>query len=183
MATISKKKLALLSVATHLSGKLTNNFTTLSNYVYAGCAIFTLVNKITGVRFTYLITQKTLKDGTKTPHFVSILMGNDNMQNYYFVGTIFDKKTYVHSKKSNVSQNSPSIKGIQYVVNKLNRLQSLDDSMEVYHIGRCGKCGRALTEPESVATGIGPICGGVNRIKLTTGQTRKLKIGKLLEAK
>jgi rRNA maturation endonuclease Nob1 len=45
--------------------------------------------------------------------------------------------------------------------------------MDVYHLGRCGKCGKALTEPESISTGLGPICGG--RIKLTNLQERNLK--------
>ena len=31
---------------------------------------------------------------------------------------------------------------------------------DVHHEGKCGKCGRPLTVPESVKTGLGPICSG-----------------------
>lgn len=34
-------------------------------------------------------------------------------------------------------------------------------SLEVWHEGRCGRCGRALTVPESIASGIGPVCEGL----------------------
>jgi hypothetical protein len=30
--------------------------------------------------------------------------------------------------------------------------------MELWHEGRCGKCGRALTVPESIESGLGPVC-------------------------
>jgi hypothetical protein len=30
--------------------------------------------------------------------------------------------------------------------------------LEVWHQGSCGKCGRPLTVPESIASGIGPVC-------------------------
>ena len=30
--------------------------------------------------------------------------------------------------------------------------------LEVWHEGRCGRCNRALTVPESIASGIGPEC-------------------------
>lgn len=177
MATISKKTLELLSVATHLSGKLVNDFTHLSNYIFAGKSIFTLVNTKSGVRYTYFVS-KAKGDDENAPHFVSVLVGAENQQ-FMFVGTIFGKKMYRHSTKSRVNVNTQSIKGIIYMLTKLSENGGLDDCMEVYHLGRCGRCGRALTEPESVATGLGPICGCSDRIKLTTGQKRKLKIMKL----
>lgn len=32
--------------------------------------------------------------------------------------------------------------------------------LRVFHEGRCGRCGRPLTHPESVQTGLGPVCAG-----------------------
>jgi hypothetical protein len=32
--------------------------------------------------------------------------------------------------------------------------------LAVYHEGRCGACGRRLTTPESISSGLGPVCAG-----------------------
>jgi len=33
-----------------------------------------------------------------------------------------------------------------------------EHGFELMHEGRCGRCGRPLTRPESIQSGIGPIC-------------------------
>jgi hypothetical protein len=33
-----------------------------------------------------------------------------------------------------------------------------ESGWDVKHCGYCGKCGRVLTEPESLESGLGPIC-------------------------
>lgn len=35
---------------------------------------------------------------------------------------------------------------------------ALPERYRIQHEGRCGKCGRSLTNPESIASGIGPVC-------------------------
>lgn len=44
-----------------------------------------------------------------------------------------------------------------YVVYHLEN-NNLDSRVTILHSGRCGRCKRELTDPESLATGIGPEC-------------------------
>ena len=124
------------------------------DFILAGRARFTLVSEKTGVRFTYRITQKN----EMSPHFVSVLTGQDNNSSYSFVGTLFDRKNYRHSAtKSQISAEAPSVKAFLWAWSYIVRGE-MPPSCEVWHEGRCGKCGRALTVPSSVESGIGPVC-------------------------
>ncbi len=123
------------------------------SFVLAGRARFTLVSQKTGTRYTYRITQK---DAT-SPHFVGTMTGSDNESSYTFLGTIFEAKTYRHGRKSRVSPEAGSAKAFTWAWGYLAKGE-MPPSCEVWHEGRCGKCGRSLTVPESISTGLGPIC-------------------------
>ncbi len=124
------------------------------DFMFAGRARVTLVSEKTGTRFTYRITQKD----AKSPHFVAVLTGSDNNSDYSFVGTIFEGKNYRHSAtKSQISEQAPSVKAFVWALSYIVRGE-MPPSCEVYHEGRCGRCGRALTVPESLITGLGPVC-------------------------
>ncbi len=122
-------------------------------FALAGRARLTMVSKKTGTRFTYRITQR---DAT-SPHFVSVLSGQDNESSYTFLGTVFADKSYRHGRKSPVSPEAPSTKAFAWAWSYLAKGQ-MPPSCEVWHEGRCGKCGRSLTVPSSIASGIGPVC-------------------------
>lgn len=62
---------------------------------------------------------------------------------------------FTTSKGSKVSKDAESFKGFEWLV---RRDFDAGDQADVYHESRCGKCGRALTTPESVSSGIGPVC-------------------------
>ena len=124
-------------------------------FILAGRARLTLVSEKSGTRFTYRVAQK---DET-TPHFVSLMNGSCNETAFTFLGTIFEKTTYRHGKKSQVSQDAPSAKAWAWAWSYLSRGE-MPPSCEVWHEGRCGKCGRALTVPASISSGIGPVCEG-----------------------
>lgn len=127
-------------------------------FTLAGDARLTLVSQKTGTRFTYRVTCKRDQEGkVSSPHFVSLLNGADNNSNYAFLGTIFDGQTYRHSRKSNVTPEAPSAKGWAWAWSYLVK-EELPPGCDVWHEGRCGRCGRPLTVPESIASGIGPIC-------------------------
>jgi hypothetical protein len=125
-------------------------------FILAGRARFTLVSEKTGVRFTYRVTQRD-EQGKKTPHFVSLLSGPDNETSYTFLGSIFEGKTYRPGRKSPVSPTAPSAQAFAWAWSFMARGE-MPPSCEVWHEGRCGRCGRSLTVPESVASGIGPVC-------------------------
>jgi hypothetical protein len=122
-------------------------------FILAGDARFTFVSAKTGQRYTYRVTQP--KDGV--PHFVKVLTGPDNETAYTFLGTIFESATYRHGRRSRIGQDASSAKAFAWAWGNIAR-GILPESLEVWHEGRCCCCGRALTTPESIASGIGPVC-------------------------
>lgn len=122
-------------------------------FVLAGRARLTLVSEKTGTRFTFRVTQKD----TTSPHFVGVLTGSDNESAYSFIGTVFADKAFRPGRKSTLRPDAPSVKAWAWVWSYLARGE-MPPSCEVWHEGRCGKCGRSLTVPESISTGLGPIC-------------------------
>lgn len=128
-------------------------------FMFAGKAIFTIQNPGTGVRFTYRIKAKEVEAG-KTLHFVSVLTGPDNTNDYTFLGTIFDLATYRHGRKSRISEEAPSAKAFDWFFRRVTADRDFAPAV-VNHEGRCCRCGRLLTVPESVSSGIGPECAKV----------------------
>jgi len=122
------------------------------------------------------------------PWFVKILSGPNNTRDYQYLGTIFPSRhgagiDYRHGWKSKVAEDAPSVKGIAWFVKHLNRLVTLRAELDTadmfrkpeveaniakvestlnkllyYHEGKCGRCARKLTVPESIISGLGPIC-------------------------
>lgn len=126
-------------------------------YILAGRAKVTVVSLKTGARFTYKVVAKSAEDyHTQYPtklYFVSVLCGPDNGADYSFLGTIFQDGTYRHSSRSNVSLNAPSAQAWCWLWMNIT-----SEKAEVWHSGECGRCGRELTDPESIARGLGPTC-------------------------
>lgn len=123
-------------------------------FILAGKARVTLVSEVSLVRFTYKVCQP--KDDS--PHFVSVLTGSDNESDYSYMGTIFNKRDFRYSRKSRITSNAPSARAWEYAWSYLVNGE-LPPQCQVWHEGRCGCCGRALTKPESIASGFGPVCG------------------------
>lgn len=127
------------------------------DFMLGGNARLTVVSERTGVRFTFKIAQK--KGDETCPHFVGLLSGPDNDSDYRFLGSIFSDGSYRHGKKSGISTEAPSAKAFVWIWSYLSR-GALPPTIELWHEGRCGRCNRALTVPESIASGIGPVCEG-----------------------
>ena len=125
-------------------------------FLLAGNARVTLVSAATGRRFTYSIKSKKMDDG-KIFHFVGLLTGPSNESDYSFLGTIFDSSKFAHGRKSKIHPTAPSAKAFGWAWSHL-ATGALPPSCEVHHEGRCGRCGRALTVPESIESGLGPVC-------------------------
>jgi len=136
-----------------MKDNLLRGMTTIRRFILAGRAILTIKNPATGVRFTYKINKKVIKDG-KRIYFVSCLIG----PNYKYIGTIFTTAYFSWTKKSKVNRNDKVFKAFYWFWTKLQTETDLQDVIMVYHHGRCGRCGRILTVPASIIRGIGPIC-------------------------
>jgi hypothetical protein len=122
-------------------------------FILAGNAVFTLTSQKSGVSFTYRVKQG---EGN-SPHFVSVLTGSNNEEDYTFLGTVFEGSTYRHGKKSPLQQSAPSAKAFEWFWKHLNQGES-PAHCEMRHVGRCGRCGRPLTVPTSIDSGFGPEC-------------------------
>ena len=92
---------------------------------------------------------------------MSALTGPDNTSHYRYIGVIFDEKTFRHTKKSTIGKDAPVVRCFEWVWNVLSKKsQKALDRIEFWHEGRCAVCGRKLTVPESIKSGIGPVCEG-----------------------
>jgi hypothetical protein len=124
-------------------------------FILAGNAIFTIVNPVTGNRFTYRVTQKTDDGGRKTPHFVSVLTGANNESDYTYIGFIRNSSQFIYGgSKAKAGKDALSVRAFTWFWGRIGN----PSPIEVYHEGRCGRCGRKLTVPESIVTGYGPEC-------------------------
>lgn len=130
-------------------------------FLLAGDAHVTFQSRRTGTRFTYRVRLAEARsrrpgDDRAPPHFVSVLTGPDE---YSYLGCIFDGLRYSHGVKSRIAKDAPSAVAFDWVWRTLSGGR-MHPELGVWHEGRCGKCGRRLTTPESIASGLGPVCGG-----------------------
>lgn len=133
------------------------------DFILAGKSTFTIKSVVTGKHFTYKVTQpKKNMNEKKSVHFVKLMTGTDNENNFTFFATVFDKAAYMHSKKSRIGADAQGVRAFRWFLNNLMN-GTVNGQVELFHEGCCGRCGRKLTTPESVETGFGPEC-----IKLVT---------------
>jgi hypothetical protein len=139
-------------------------------FLLGGHAVVTLVSKKTGTRFTYRVSLApkcpvNQHAPTVPAFFVSFLNGPENTSDYAYLGMLLVPEggapRFFRTAKSRVkSDDAPSFMAFRYLVRALffSMLETLPAELEVWHSGACGVCGRMLTTPESVASGIGPVC-------------------------
>ena len=136
-------------------------------FIKAGKATFTVRNSETGNRFTFKVVQAKDENNNqgdmfggrkdrKPLWFVSVLSGTNNESDYRYIG-IINKNTFLHTKKSKVTEQALSFRAFKWI---WEHIKNLPENVEVHHEGRCGRCGRKLTVPESIESGFGPECIG-----------------------
>jgi hypothetical protein len=121
-------------------------------YALAGNSTITLQGRT--ARYTYRI-KVNKKAGARATHYVSVLRGADNESDYKFIGGITSEGFYA-SDKSDLTVDSPCVRAFGWWWAHID-----SSEVEVYHAGRCGRCGRLLTTPDSIRTGLGPVCAGL----------------------
>ena len=126
------------------------------NFILGGNAIVTLKSLKSGNHYTYKISLAPKQEGRDTTYFVSLLTGPDNTADYSYIGIITSNQ-FRWTKKAKVEVESPSVRAMLWVTINLF-MGKFPPMTEIWHEGRCGRCGRELTVPESIATGIGPVC-------------------------
>lgn len=132
-----------------------------ARYFKGGRALFTLVSGRTGTRFTYRIDQG--KGPASHLLFVSLLRGPENTTDFLPFGTVFpDVKLSLGrfglNKKSKLGLDAPSVKALRWLHGTALNDDEAFAKCEFWHHGRCSLCNRVLTDPQSIARGIGPKC-------------------------
>jgi len=132
----------------------------ISTFVLGGNATFTIVSVATGKRFTYKVTASKKDNDDRL--FVKLMQGPCNETNYGYLGTIFQgsqRPYYRHGSKSRIGSDAASAQAFSWLFPRLMH-KHMPTNVEFWHEGRCCRCGRKLTVPESIESGIGPICAG-----------------------
>lgn len=127
----------------------------MKRFATAGRARITLVSARTGDRFTYEVKRKK---GEEDFFFVSVLTGPDNTSSYSYLGCLTHGQ-FRDDRRMRIGAGAASRQGFKWFWRNLHNGGDLDQ-VEVWHEGRCGRCSRVLTVPESIETGLGPICSG-----------------------
>jgi hypothetical protein len=143
-------------------------------YVLGGRATVTVVSTSTGTRFTYKVEQKRVgpRKSGETPEqyrvrkqaahdsvrFVKVMTGPDNEHSYTYIGHLTEDREFRLDRRSKLSATAPSVAAWRWFWSVVRTKSDKIDQCEVWHDGCCSRCGRKLTVPESVASGLGPVC-------------------------
>ena len=123
------------------------------DFIFGGAARFTLVSKQTGTRYTY---QFKKSKGDNPVYFAGLLTDGDNTGDYTYIGFgKYGQSGLIAGKKGNPSH--PAFVALNWTLHQLGA-GNMPESLEFWHEGRCCKCARVLTDPASIASGIGPEC-------------------------
>ena len=125
-------------------------------FALAGNATITLQSGRTGQYFTYKISKHKDKDYL---FFIRLLYGPNNEDNYEYIGCYYsDSEHFIPAKPWKDRANYTWPKSLRVIKFFLEHIDSIPDTLLVFHEGRCGRCGRKLTTPESIKRGLGPEC-------------------------
>lgn len=124
--------------------------------LFGGKSIITFESKKTGKWYTFKIKQSRRN---KDVYFVSVLRGTDNTNSYTYLGTIFNKKKFLITNATTFKPDSPAVVAFNWCFNTLlNKKETFNTNITMYHSGHCCRCGRLLTTPQSINAGFGPEC-------------------------
>ena len=134
----------------------------IADFLLAGRAVFTLKSKKTDRHYTYKVTlaDKRDEDSPWDNWFVALLTGGEE---YVYIGMLArngERSPFFKTTAKTRNPTAPSVRGFGWFVKHLFDSQRTIDQVEFWHEGRCGRCSRPLTDPESIKSGIGPICRG-----------------------
>lgn len=123
-------------------------------FIFAGKAVVTLKSVATGQSYTYKIDVSD--DGEV--HFVYLLTGPNNTQDYTYIGMIKNNRFTLTAKSKIKWADQGPVAGINWFLKNLLKVGGISTNVEVWHEGKCGRCRRALTTVASLHTGFGPDC-------------------------
>lgn len=123
----------------------------------------TIENPATGQHRTFQVRTQTFGEGDKAEEkrVVALLEGPDNTSDYRPFAFVDETNGHVFVwRRFRGEPGEPS--AWEKFAKLLTQPEHFQESrgLEYLFEGRCRRCGRALTTPESIKSGIGPICAG-----------------------
>lgn len=125
---------------------------------------FTVQNKLTGEHRTFRVWRQD-DDATFAPgkRILSLLTGANNVEDYTGFAFVDDKGINVWRSKRGEDGKRSVWEGYAVMLGAI--LAGVPATFDVSRYSvqcstRCRRCNRELTTPESIASGIGPICAG-----------------------
>jgi len=114
----------------------------------------TISNPATGGHRTFQIrTQKADASFAPGERIVSLLTGPDNWRNYRGFGFVKSDGRIVLWRKNRTDT-------FRKFADMLENPERYADRVEYMAESKCRVCNKKLTTPESIESGIGPVCGG-----------------------
>lgn len=125
------------------------------------------------------------RDTAEPTWFAKVMTGSDNEaeKSYSYVGFVkgaagADRHFIYGGAKAKVGRDTPSVKAVEWLVTAMATLDAVladgpaaEDAgdrlagalarlgqVELWHEGVCGRCAHRLTVPESIESGLGPVC-------------------------
>ena len=123
-------------------------------------AYVTLYNKESGNHRTFRFKKQSVDDSFAPDRIIlQLLTGSDNENDYQGIGFLNGSSIQVWRKYVG-SQNEKTAEILGQVLFGFIGRYPLEvlERFEVITSGNCFKCGKTLTTPDSVESGIGPIC-------------------------
>ena len=122
---------------------------------------FTILNPATGEHRTFKVST-VQRGGLKGRRVVALLTGPDNTTSYTGFGFMApDNDVQVwRSKRSAMGQPPTQWQRYGAFLRNLDQIVELH-GLQVDEATCCRRCNRKLTTPESIQSGIGPVCAGM----------------------
>jgi len=81
-------------------------------------------------------------------------------QEFMFLGSVNNQGMFKPSDKSKIDEHNRShtANALQWVLSRIVEQRTLPTALEIKGSTCCARCGRALTNPDSIDDGLGPIC-------------------------
>lgn len=127
-----------------------------------GCTL-TVVNDVSGNR----VTVRFRRPKGFGAVLVDVMVGSDNETSYAFAGTLKGTTLRLSPRRKAPDAKAKMAKAVlDWTLTRAANGTPLEGtktdgtpfSVRCLHEGRCACCGRKLTVPESIDTGIGPVC-------------------------
>ena len=124
-------------------------------FLLAGNSTFTVSND-KGEHYTYRVQKSKNKlHCGKYTFFISLLTSPDT---YTYMGVIKERGFIKLTNASKLCSTSKPFKVANWAINHIFCEVPEPKGYAIEHAGKCGRCGRELTTPESIRTGLGPVC-------------------------